>query len=210
MLKAEGAVSNLMRDVSKDFVNALQIEIEGATKALANLEEQLDIIGDSDSNSKEYDGLNKQITNTVDAAGSSLTMDILDEAIQKVIDANGKPSLIVLAPRDFANLKKDIRGKIDLTYDEVVKGITLPKYYNIPVVTSPFIPTNLSYGATPTSDHSYGFVLDLDWIVKPVVRDVSYEEVKATTDSVAFRLKEYLALAVKAPEMQVKIINLGA
>jgi len=210
MLRSEGAVSNLMREVSKDFVNALQVEIEGATKSLANLEEQIDITGNSGSNAKEYDGLNVQISQSVDAKGSSIGMDLLDEAIQKVVDANGKPNLIVLSPRDFANLKLDIRGKVNLTFDEIVKGLTLPKYYDIPVVTSPFIPTNLSYGATPTSDHSYAFVLDTNWIVKPVVKDVTYEEIKATTDSVAFRLKQYLALAVRAPEMQCKIVNIGA
>ena len=211
MLKSEGAVSNLLVSTSKSYINALQAEIESATKNIAQKEEWAFLNGDSGVSSDQIDGLEVQITQEEDAVGNPLSLDILDAAINQVIVAGGKPSLILLSNRDMNALNKIMRDKMSYDWKNVEQsaGTRVANYQGIPVIGSLFAPTNKTYGTTPVSTYSVGYVLDESEIVVPMVKDVSYEEVATSTDSIAFRLKMYFALAVRAKEKQCKITNLA-
>ena len=216
MLKVEGTVSNLLIKTSRDYIPALQAEIEGASKSIAMAEEEAIITGDSSSDSDQIDGLYKQITQQVDAEGGVITFDLLDEAIRAVRLYNGIPGLIVVSPRDLDKLIKTVRDAgYYLPFEKATAignmEIRLAKYQGIPVLSTPFIPTDLdSSQATPESDCSYAFVLDLNEIVIAEVLPLTYEEVAVTTDGKSFRIKEYIALAVKAAgKKHCTIINIG-
>jgi len=206
MIKAEGAVSNLLKATSVDFINALQEEVNSATVALANEEARLDIQGDSATNPKEYDGLIKQCTYTLDAENKAFTLDLLDEAIEEVRAAGGVPNLIIMHPKDYSYLKKLCKDTYRLDWADIGKDHSIPKYDNIRISINPYIPGDPD-AATPT--YRTILVLDTRYIKRPTVRDVKYTPVEAPTDSTAFRINEYLALAVKAAELQRAIINVG-
>ena len=212
MLRAEGQVSNLMQDASQELVDALSVEIDGALQALLQGEDDALINGDSSDDVKEFDGLIAQIDNEVDGGESSITLDMLDEAIAGIIDAGGKPDLIVMNPRDKQELNKIMRDKMSYVWDTVDTraGTRLVAYQDVGIYTSPFVPkADTSDAATPTTDLSTIIVLDSSQIVIPVLRNITYEEIPTTLDANAFRIKEYLTLAVKAPERQYKIVNVG-
>ena len=216
LLRAEGAVSKFLQAVSSDILNAKQAEIESATRSLAQKEEELLITGDSSADAKQPDGLNVQITTTtVDAEAKVASLDTIDDALKAVQEKNGKPNLIILSTRDWWNLNKALRAKYNYVIEspmiEAAPGVKLQSYLGIPVLPSAFIPTNLEavVDGVTYSDLSYGFVLDTNQIVVPVVQEPKYEEVPSTTQADAFRIWEALALAVKAPDMQCKIVNIG-
>jgi len=219
MLKSEGAVSNLLQAVSTDYINALQEEIDSAMNSLAMEEARLDVLGNKSVGVvndtaggavTEYDGLSVQCTNTVDASGSALSLDLLDSSIEEIKRAGGIPNLIVISARDYTYLKKLCKNTYRLYWADLGKDLSVPKYENIPVVINPWVPENLSDGAaTPSLTRSIMFVLDTRYIKRPTVQNVKYNKVEAATDSTAFRINEYLSLAVKATERQRKIINIA-
>jgi len=209
MIKAEGAVSNLLKAVSGDYINALQEEVESATNSLAMEEARLDILGDASVNVKEYSGLKKLVTTTTDAAGTALSLDILDASIAASRKAGAFPNVILLSPRDYSQLKKAAKTSYQMYYNDLGKSEAVLKYDGIDVVINSWIPEDIAYGTSPTSDHSIAFVLDTKHIKRPVVQEVKYAVVPASTDSTAFRINEYLTLAVKDVERQRQIINIG-
>lgn len=204
MIKSEGTVSNLLIDTAKDLVNALEVEVESATKALA-LKEEDALINGNIANPKQFDGLSKQLIVSPIAAGDVINFDVLDEAIQAIADAGGKAGLIILANRDLTKLNALLRTSAQLTYEQMDTkwGTRLTHYQQIPVLGSAFVKTNLGAGTD-----SEAYVVDDSEIVVPVVRDVTYEQLQATTDSLAFRLKMYEALAVRAAEKCRKITGI--
>jgi hypothetical protein len=200
MIGITKGVSGLLQAGSQDFVNAKAQEIQNAVQAVAQKEEALLIAGDSGANPKEFDGLDVQITtNVVDAAAAVLAEDHLFQAEQKIKEAGGKPSLIVMSPKQERALKKLLNSnKVYNDRVEVAGGISVMSYDNMPVVVSTFCPDDTI------------FVLDTRNVLRVVLKDVTYEDVGNTLkDQTLFRVKEYLALAVRAESHCAKIINLG-
>lgn len=210
MMESEGTVSNLLRETSKGWIDAVAAEIESATKSLAVKKE--DALVRQSAETDGFDPLFAQISTSVDALASSITFVLLDKAIQAVQDAGGVPDIIILANRDVTQLLGLLRDKGLYQLKGIKAGgvvIELPTYNGIVVVGSSRIPTNVAYGGTPVQT-SYGFVLDTSQLVIPVNKPVTYEEVPATTDSFAFRVKTYLTLAVRVPEKNCRIVNIAA
>lgn len=197
MIKGEGAVSNLLVQTSKRYLNALQAEIESATKGMTQAEENAYINGDSSTDADSFDGLKKLITNTLDCGGT-ITFDKLDEGVQNVVDNGGVPGLILLAGRDKLELQRLLRAKGQIAFDtlEVKAGLKLASWQNIPILTSTYMSASLPVGSTPGTN-SIAFIIDLGNIVVPEVLAATYEEVKSTKDAIAFRVKQYKGFAVK-------------
>jgi len=211
-LKAEGTVSNLLIDTSKDYINALQVEIEGALRSLVQYEEEGIITGNETSVPAQFDGLRVQITSTIDAAGVEISLNLLDQAIRAIREQGAVPNLIVCSIREYMRLSQIMRGSTTYNWTSVATefGVDLIKYMNIPIIASHYMPTNLTYGTTPATTFSEVLVLDTTQILIPVVRDITYEEVPETTDGISFRLKTYMGCAVKYPLAQRRITNLAA
>jgi len=218
MIKNEGQVSNLLIKTTGGYIDALAAEIEGATEGLAQAEERALIMGNYNATYTDtdgFDGIATQITNTVDLVGSDLGSDAglnaLDEAIRTIQDAGGKPDLILVSTRDLMYLNQYMRDKMVYNWAGIDQslGTTVNYYQGIRVISSLFIPTNLTYGVTPATTTSMALVLDTSQIVVPVVQDVSYEELQASTDGKAFRIKLYETVAVKSPERQCLVTNIS-
>ena len=211
MVKADGEVSNLLRAVSVDYIDALKAEIESATQELAHQLERYYIVGNAGLSSKEFNGLSNLVTATYNAASAKISLDILDGAINTVINNYGNPNLILLAARDVQELWSSIRSSTLAYFWNQIKvdSNLLPTYRGIPIVASHFVPTTLNL----TNNQSFGFVLDTSQILAPVVKGISYEDMssKVTTDNTAFRLKTYRTLAVRGgAKKHVKMINIAA
>lgn len=207
MIKADGAVSNMVVEASRRFVNALQAEIEAASTSLGYEIERLYIQGNSRTNPKEFDGLSVQVTKVHDAACSPISLDILDAAINKVEVDGGRPNLIVLSFRDLQAVHKIMRSL--MTYEwqkvEIAAGVLLTHYRGIPLYASSFVPID-------ANKLSEAYVLDTTRIVVPVLKRIQYEDMtpKVTTDASAFRIKTWRALAVKGGGVfHCKITRIG-
>jgi len=210
MVKTDGAVTNLLQLTSKSYINALQTEIESASANIGQEIERLYIQGNVGLTSAEFNGLSNLVSQTSDAAGASISLDILDDGIDAVILGTGKPGLILVANRDLFELGTIMRENMSYYWEkmEVAAGNKLTTYRGIPIVGSHFVPTTEGGSGW----NSYAFVLDLSQIVVPVVLPLKYEDMtaKVTSDSIAFRIKTYRALAVKAGGYRhCRITNIG-
>ena len=213
MLRSEGGVSSLLQSTAGDYINALQAEIDGALKSLIQAEESAILNASTSTAASNFDGLRKQITDEVDAGSASLTLDMLDDALQEIQESGGRPNLIIMSIREQYELSRIMRGNMTYNWEkyETKAGTKLVTYANIPIIPSLFMPTNIASGdATPTNTDSEVLVLDTSQIVIPVVKDITFEEVPATTDGLAFRLKMYEGLACKSPITSRKITAVGA
>ena len=197
MVRAEGIVSNLLYETSKSLIDAWQTEIVSATQSIAQEVERLYIEGNSVQNAKEFDGLSNICCQTYNAACATLSMDIIDAAINVVQNNGGNPNLIVLSNRDLQTMHKIMRDKMVYNWEkiEVAAGVYLTHYRGIPLYGSRFIPITLGVSGA----ESYGFVLDTNQIKAPVVKNFTYEDMtaKVTTDGRGFRVKTWRALAVR-------------
>jgi hypothetical protein len=197
MVKADGEVTNLLISTSADYIDALRAEIESATRELSHQLERYYIVGNVGMSAKEFNGLSNLVTATYSAASTKISLNILDGAINTVINAYGKPNLIVLNTRDVQELWNSVRSTtLAYFWKEVEqKDNYLSTYRGIPIIGSHFVPkTN-----NPNSNQSIGFVLDTTQIVVPVNKGITYEDMtaKVTTDNTAFRLKTYRTFVVK-------------
>ena len=218
MIKAEGQVSNLLQKTTGGYIDALQAEIEGATESLSQAEERALVMGNYSAaytDADGFDGIAAQVDQFVDLAGSDLGSDngcdALDLSIRTIQDNGGKVDLIVVSSRDKQSLNGYMRDKMIFNWERVDQalGTVVTYYQGIRVLSTQFIPTNLAYGVTPETNTSFAMVLDTSQIVVPTVQNVSYEDVPYTGDGMAFRVKLYEAIAVKAKERQVMIKNVG-
>ncbi len=206
MVKADVSVSNLEVAASKDYIDAFQAEIEDAAVSLSHELERLYIEGNKDENAKEFDGLSNLVTLTYDAACATLSLDVLDAAINVAQNAGGKPNLILLSNRDLQTLHKIMRAAMVYNWEklEISAGVYLTNYRGIPLIGSAFIPTTLGVSGA----ESYAFILDTTKIIAPVLLPITYEDLSghSTVDAKIGRIKTYRNLIVKGYNTyQVKI-----
>lgn len=210
-IKSEGNVDNLLRAAGASFTNVLDTEVKAATTKMRLVEEDAILRATTPTNG--FDPLYIQITQNVDAVGAIMSFDLLDTLIDTV-EAQGFPvNLLIMAHRDLGKLRKEARtlGKVSL---DVLgkKGIEsrIFVYNGVKIVTSSKVPKNLTYGGTPTNGMSVCYAVNTEMVHVPVLEDVTYEEVAVTTDSLAFRLKEYITLAVIGGSIaHAKLINIA-
>jgi len=211
-LKSEGNVDNLLRVATTGFANSLDLEIRAATIKMALVEE--DAILRATTPTDGFEPLYIQITQNVDAAGAVMSFDLLDELIDTVEGQGFPVDLIIMAPRDLGKLRKEARDKGKVMLDILgIKGIEsrIRVYNGINIVTSSKVPKNLTYGGTPTDSMSVCYAVNTEMVHVPVLEDVNYVEVPVSSDSLAFRLKEYISLAVVGGSIaHAKLINIAA
>jgi len=215
-LKTEGNVDNLLRKASAGFANALDLEIRAATTRMNLVEEDAflrEAIPAAEAG-EAFEPLYVQITQNVNAAGAIMSFDLLDELIDTVTGQGFPVDLVIMNPRDLGKLRSEARGKGKINLDVLgPKGIETRIYvYNgVKIVTSSKVPKDLTYGATPPDSMSVCYAINTEMVHVPVLQDVTYEEVPVSTDSLAFRLKEYITLAVIGGSIaHAKLINIAA
>jgi len=216
---------------SGGYVDALSLEVKNKTLALKRLEEAMILLGDTNADWTEpvnsttiaaadsFDGLYRMITATLggsssyrtDMAGASLGISNIRTAIRTCRTAGGEPNLIVVDYATYDVIKALIQDQLRyVSTTTIAWGITTVSFEGLPIIASRFLSTTAGTGAmTPATGRSM-FVLDTNVIEMRVLQDVSYEELAKTNDSIKFYLKCYEALAVKAPQFNHVIIDIGA
>lgn len=202
-----GEVTGPMITASASLLDAYQLEIELHADALVRKLEQTIISGDSSVNANEFDGLIKQITNSLNvgtgtdqATTTLLTLAHLDETLDKPSEY---PTHIILnraMGRRVWSLLQAQQRFVDRT--EIAGGFRVPTYNDLPIVR---VDTDIT-GLT-------NIVLfpDMRWVVMPINQNVTFEELAKTKDSRDFMLKMYCTLAVEgASRYHAKLLQVKA
>lgn len=179
--------------------NAMQTEVLVKARELKELEENLIINGDTDTDSNEFNGFIDIIasTNKVDKNTTAMSLEDINTAVQYAFDDGGLPNLAVCSSSVFTDLQNLLVGKIGYlqSQEQVFWGFSTivlnTAVGRIPVVQSRFM--------SNVSGSKAIYFLDLSvWEVR-VLQDMTYEELAKTNDSRKFMLKQYECLICRAP-----------
>lgn len=204
-----GEVSGQLIASSRTFVDVLQREVRNHTIGMINTLETTLVTGDSAARPNEFDGLNKWITNTVDAR-EDLTADAVDNPTAQPLVLNHL-ELLLDAPRYaganmlFMNsatrrrlwsvLQPQVRF---IGETEINGGFKVKAYNELPIIE---VKPNVDIVANPAANLT-GVILavntDMVWI--PVLQDLTYEELAHTRDSSDFFIKMYVGMVVEGGE----------
>ncbi len=222
---------------SGGYVDALSLEVKNKTLALKRLEEAMILIGDATTDWKEpvnsttitaadsFDGLYNLISGAnasglalggsssyrTDMAGASLGISNIRTAIRTCRTAGGEPNLIVVDFATYDVIKALIQDQLRyVSTTTIAWGITTVSFEGLPIIASRFLSATAGTGSGAPANARSLFVLDTNVIEMRVLQDVSYEELAKTNDSIKFYLKCYEALAVKAPQFNHVIIDIGS
>jgi len=190
--------------------NAKQLEVLVKTREIRELEENLIINGDTDSDANEFNGFIDILaaTNTVDKNTSALALADIDTAIQYAFDDGGRPNLAVCSSGVYSDLLALLTAKIGYLspVQEVFWGFSTI-VLNTMVGQVPVIP---SMYMSNTSGSKAIYFLDMSVVEMRVLQDLTYEELAKTNDSQKFMLKVYEALIIKAPTFCSSITEISA
>ena len=192
-----GAVSDFSNATGS---NAIQREVLVKAREFKELEENLIINGDADTDATQFDGFIDQIstTNKKDLNTTALELDDLDDAIQYAFDDGGRPNLGVCSSAVFTDIKSLLNAKIGYLQSEqqVFWGFTTIVYRgmtgDIPIIPSMFM--------SNVSGSKAIYFLDMTiWEVR-VLMDMMYDKFGKLNDSDKFMLKGYECLICRAPQ----------
>jgi hypothetical protein len=184
---------------SSTAANAKQIEVLVKTREIRELEEDLIINGDTDSDANEFNGIIDimSTTNTVDKNTTALELSDINLAVRYAFDDGGMPNLAVCSSDVYNDLLDLLTPKIGYMQptQKVFWGFTTIVLHtmvgDIPVVPSRFMSNDSGSKAI--------YFLDMGVVEMRVLQDLTYEELAKTNDSQKFMLKIYEALIIKAP-----------
>lgn len=125
----EAIVDTFQQQVYGNVTDLMALEVELKAKAIAHKYEKTFISGDSKTNVKEFDGLDKRIADGQLVEAAELTAEAIDTAIDKVL---GTPSAIIMnksARREFTSKYRDY-----ITYSRNEFGIQLASYGGVTII----------------------------------------------------------------------------
>jgi len=189
-----GELSGQIIEASRTLVNILDREIQNSALGMIRTLEQKLIAGDSVAQPNEFDGLNKWITTIVygDTVGNGtgtdqeLTLAMLDQ----LIDAppGGPPTHLIMGKAMRRKLWSILQPQVRyLDTTTIPGGFTVPTYGGLPIID---LFDNGSILATSI------LAPDMSLVFMPVLKDLTYEELAHTRDSLDYFLKMYLSLVV--------------
>ncbi len=171
-------------------------------KAVRQLFEQTFVTGDSASNPKAFDGLDKLIdaaqSISMGTNGASLTLDKLDELIDLV--KGGKPEILLMSRRSRRIVNKLARtsGSLMVT-DRDEFGQMLTFYDGIPLGVSDYISDAQTVGTSTDCSTIYAFQMGegaLSGLTSPGMLQVERVGSIETKDATRTRIKWYASLAL--------------
>ncbi|MDP2673717.1 MAG: phage major capsid protein [Dehalococcoidia bacterium] len=176
--------------------------VELKAKAVRQLFEQTFVTGDATANPKSFDGLDKVIDPTqslsMGANGGSLTLDKLDEIIDKVL--GGKPDLLLMSRRSRRIVNKLARTSgsfLETDRDEF--GQMLQFYDGIAVGVSDYISDAQTVGTSTDCSTVYAFQAGeggLVGLTAPGGLQIERVGSLETKDARRTRIKWYASLAL--------------
>ena len=195
---------------SSSAPNAKQLEVLIKTRDMRELEEELIVNGDDDSDANEFNGIIDimSTTNTVAKGTTALALADIDTAIKNAFDDGGRPNLAVCSSGVYTDLMGLLTAKIGYLQatQTVFWGFTTIVLHTM-VGDVPVIP---SMNMSNASGSKAIYFLDLSVVEMRVLQDLTYEDLAKTNDSSKFMLKIYEALIIKAPTFCSSITAISA
>ncbi len=194
--------------------NAKQTEVLVKARALKELEENLIVNGDDDTDATQFNGIVdlQGTTNQKDLSSAALTWDDVEDTIQYAFDDGGRPKIAVASSSVVTDLRKIMIDNFNFRPSDLNQGAELP--FGIPpqlvlqTMVGP-IPVVPSMYLSNTSGSKQIFFLDTDYIEMRVLQDMTYEDLAKTNDSSKFMLKIYECLIMRAPRFNSFIDNIS-
>jgi len=191
-----GELSGQIIEASRTLVNVLEREIENSAMGMVRTLEQKLIAGDSGVSPNEFDGLAKWITTTVDGtdtggatggADGPLSLALLD----RLIDAApaGEPTHLIMSKAMRRKLWSILQPQVRyMDTTEIEGGFKVPTYGGLPII-------DLFDNAAILADTI--LAPDMRLVYMPILKELTYEELAHTRDSIDYYLKMYLTLVVE-------------
>lgn len=188
-LATRGKVTRKMQAIGRSYGDTLAQEITGKAEDFANALEDAAVIGDSGSDANQIDGLltlvndvsGQVVSLTTAAAGTSLTLASLDDAIDRVKGSAVRSDLVIVG--SFAGLRAlNAQLQAQQQFNDVVEiaaGFRVRTYDGIPMVVSTAMPNTLQYGGDGTITQFTGGTSTALAVVNK--RHVYWEELTPTT-----------------------------
>lgn len=188
--------------------NAAQLEILVKARSLKELEENLIINGNSDSNALEFNGFIKQIgtSNQTDKSTADLALADINTSVQEAFDNSGRPNLAVCSTAVYTDILNLLQAKVG--YMQAQKQVMWGFHSIVLQTIAGEIVVIPSMFMSNTSGSKTMYFLDLSVIEMRVLQDMTYEELAKVNDSQQFMLKMYECLIVRAPQFCSSIIGI--
>lgn len=202
---ARGEVTGPTIAFTRDVMDALREEIMASADELARKIETVTLNGDSGGNALEFDGFFKQVTNAVDASSAALSLNLMDQMLDK--PEGGAPTHIVMSKAFGRKLWSILQAHQSYVTEsvDVGGGFRVPTYADTPII-------RMDTGLTSSGGLSTGILaIDTNHCFYAVGQGVTYEDLAHTKDSRDYMLKTYLALVVQgASRFHSKLTGLQA
>lgn len=189
-----GELSGQIIEASRTLVNVLDREINNSALGMVRTLEQKIIAGDSVAQPNEFDGLDKWITTTVYADtvgnGTGTDQELTLAYLDMLIDAppGGEPTHFIMSKAMRRKLWSILQPQVRyLDTTEIAGGFTVPTYGGKPII-------DLFDNASILADRI--LAPDMTLVFMPILKDLTYEELAHTRDSLDYFLKMYLSLVV--------------
>ncbi|WP_457556327.1 SU10 major capsid protein [Candidatus Pyrohabitans sp.] len=209
------SVTGPMLVAGPEVRNPSQTSIENATLAMKYLEENAILNGDSTAtaspwgdgtNAYAYDGLRNLVpaANDIDAAGASITTNLIRQAIRTSRTAVGqRPDLIITDFTTLDAIKELLQTHIRYVDpgEKVSAGIQAVDFDGIPIVASSYMPDTASAREL--------LVVNTKFCGVHVLQDTTMEALGKTKDADEFFLKQYSVFICRAPKSIARVKNLA-
>ena len=214
ILGGDADVDHYIKQTRSNVQDIEAVVIELKAKALRQEFENCFITGDTSSNAKQFDGIDKTITGisgqtvTMGADGATLTLAKLDELIDKVL--GGKPDMLLMSRRSRRSLNALMRaaGYLEVGQDEF--GNFVQMYNGIRVHINDWIPDNKTVGVSTDCSTIYAFQMGEDGLLGlQGPRSIEVETIGSleTKDATRTRIKWYISLALMSSLKAARLIG---
>lgn len=205
-----GELSGQVIEASRTLVNVLEREINNSSLGMVRTLEQAIIAGDTSVSANQFDGLAKWITTTVDGtdtggatggADGPLSLALLDQLVGAA--PGGYPTHLIMGQAMERKLWSILQPQVRyMDKVSIAGGFQVPTYLGLPIIA-------LFDNDTILSDKI--LAPDMRLVSMPVLKDLTYEELAHTRDSIDYFLKMYLTLVVEgAARYHAKLVDVSS
>lgn len=187
-IATKGRVTRKMQAIGRSYVDVLASEMEEKARDFKDYEEWALFYGNSSSSSKQFDGLDELVTQTVattdQSGGDALTLEKLDEAIDTCA---GEPDMLIMSKRTRRQLNSLLQAQQRFVDSiEVKGGFQVMSYNNIPVFVSTRVNNTQSFDGSSVTGQTGGdcstiYALESDYCFVSELTPITVEPLAKST-----------------------------
>lgn len=203
ILGGDADIDNFLKATRSNLQDLEATVVQLKAKALQQTFDQTFISGDTSTDPKAFDGINKLAaagqTVSMGPNGGTLTLDKVDELIDKV--RGGKPHMLLMSRRSRRKLTALSRasGSGLLVTDRNQFGQMVDFYDGVPIGVSDFIPDNQTVGTSSDCSTIYALQFGegaLSGLTSPGGLQVERVGSLESKDATRIRVKWYVSIAL--------------